>query len=715
MKAFSDMNYHPLSEELVEVLKTKTQNSNPLFFRVIVAFYFGLVASQMRASIKGWVGKGLLPINNYVIALQNSGSGKGHSTTTMEQEVLKEFRDIFISHTFEVASECNRELLADKLAAKKGTDSFDEREKLDKVFNDLGALMFSFDSATVPAIKQMRQKLLIANAGSCNLIIDEISANLSNSFDPLISYLELYDKGLIRDKLVKSTAENQRYERIDGYTPANLLMFGTPTKLLDGSKTETLFNELLEMGYARRCLFGFSNSNTRNQINDVDELMAQLFNNNHDDTIARISSELTKLANPSYLNKILTITPEAIRLLLEYRIHCENQAREISEYEAIRKAELEHRYFKTLKLAGTYSFIDDVTTIDTQHIEYAIKLVEDSGESFTKLLSPQRPYIKLANYLADVNTEVTLADLDEDLPSFKGSKAQKDEIITMAIAWGYKNNIVIKKSYTDSILFLSADTIKETNVDEIIISYSNDMTTGYLNKVVPFNKLDKLLLKADYHWLSHHLQGGYRKEDNCLIGFNLLVLDVDGTCNLNTAKLLLKGYKAIYQTTKRHTNTQHRFRIILPMNYTLKLDAKEYKEFYNNIRNSLPFDIDESCSHRSKKWLTNDKAIIEYTDGELFDVLPYIPKTTKNEERTNTLKNQADLDNLERWVINNTAGGNRNNMLLRYALLLLESGYTKDSIQDKVIGLNNKMVDKLDDSEIYSTIMYTVDKRIHAR
>ncbi|UZA54059.1 DUF3987 domain-containing protein [Moraxella bovis] len=714
MKNFNQMKYYPLAEELVEILQTKTQNTNPLFFRVIVAYYLSVIASQMRASIKGWIGKEPIPVNSYVIALQPSGAGKGHSTTMMSQEVLKGFRETFIEHTFPITAECNIQQLAIKRANKTGKDIDEEQTKLEKVFNDLGALMFEFDSATVPAIKQMRQKLLIANAGACNLTVDEAGANLSGSIDAMIAYLELYDKGLIRDKLVKSSSENTRFERIEGHTPTNLLMFGTPSKLLDGGKTEEQFYELLEMGYARRCLFGFTNQVHKAKVDSVDELMKTLFNTDHDDSLERIAEHITLLADPDKLNSKLTLSTDSIKLLLTYKLYCENLSAELSEFEAIRKAELEHRYFKAMKLAGAYAFVDGKDTITPEYIEYAIRLVEDSGEAFNKLLTPQRPYIKLANYLASVRHDVTLADLDEDLPSFRGSKAQKDEMIQMAIAWGYKNNIVIKKSYTDSIMFLNADTIDETNLDEMILSFSKEITENYKNQIVPFDKVDKLLTKDNYHWLSHHLVDGYRKEYNCQAGFNLLVLDIDGTCSLSTAQLLLKGYKAIFQTTKSHKDDDPHFRIILPINYTLKLDAKDYKEMYNAVIAQLPFDVDTQCNQRSRKWETNKNATIIHQDGELFDILPFIPKTTKNEERQSQLRDQEHLDNLERWVINNTGDGNRNNMLLRYAMVLVDSGYKFDTVKDKVIGLNNKLIDKLDELELHSTIFHTVAKKLVA-
>lgn len=159
-------------------------------------------------------------------------------------------------------------------------------------------------------------------------------------------------------------------------------------------------------------------------------------------------------------------------------------------------------------------------------------------------------------------------------------------------------------------------------------------------------------------------------------------------------------------------NGEDRYRIILPLNYTLKLDSKEYKELYNNVINSLPFEVDAQCGQRAKKWLTNPNAQVHTTEGELFDILPFIPKTSKNEEREKLLQDQSQMDNLERWVINNTGDGNRNNMLLRFAMILVDAGFSFDNIKDKVISLNNKMADKLDEIELYNTIFHSVAAKL---
>jgi hypothetical protein len=248
----------------------------------------------------------------------------------------------------------------------------------------------------------------------------------------------------------------------------------------------------------------------------------------------------------------------------------------------------------------------------------------------------------------------------------------------------------------------------------MVLSYSEDIAYKYQNDTAPFDQLHVLMQLPGMHWVNHHLKGGHRCEENCVEGSNLLVIDVDGTCQLGTAKLLLKDYKALYYTTKRHTDEENRFRIILPMNYELKLDAKDYKAFMFNLFEWLPFEADDATGQRARKWLTHN-GHYEYTEGELLDVLPFIPKTVKNEERKTKLDSQQSLDNLERWMLNNTGDGNRNNMLHRYGMLLVEAGFSFDNVRTKINDLNDKLADKLDEAEIMGTIMIGVTKAIAKR
>ena len=713
MLSIEEMQYHPTSEKLVETICNRTQSLEPLFFRVLVAYYFANTASHMRCSI-ATPDMGDIPVNLYALNLAPSGFGKGRSINILEEEVFNQFRQRFLEETFPLLAEVNLPKLSLARANRKGTDPDEELIRVQKEFDGTGPMLFSFAEATAPAVKQMRHHLLMANAGALSLEVDEIGTNLSNSAEVLGPYLELFDKGKIKTKLVKSTSDSKRLEEIRGTTPTNLMMFGTPSKLFDGAATEQLLYSFLDTGYARRCFFGYIKGVTRQTDLTPQEIFARSTSQNNNAFLEKLADQLENLADIINVNKKLAIQEDTSLLLIEYKIHCEKAAAKLPEHEDMKKAELSHRYFKVLKLAGAYAFIDDSPEVTQGHIYNAIKLAEESGAAFQSMLNRDRPYMKLAKYLAGVKRDVTQAELVEDLPFYKGGTAQKNELMTLAIAYGYKNNIVIKKSFSDGIEFIRGETLQETDLNKMVVSYSADITTDYRNEHAPFDQLHKLTQAPGMHWVAHHLNGGYRNEENCIPGFNMVVVDVDGTVSLSTAKLLLKDYKYLIYTTKRHTEVENRFRIILPINYTLELDARDYKEFMSNIYEWLPFEVDTATGQRARKWMSHD-GHYEYNDGNVLDALPFIPKTSKNEERKERLNSQQSMDNLERWVINNIGDGNRNNMLLRYAMILVDAGFDFEAIRLKVIDLNDKIADKLDEVEIMGTIMISVGKAISKR
>lgn len=710
MLSFDQMEYHPTSEKLVKILCNKVQNDNPLFFRVVVGYYFSVLASTMRCTIATH-DRGDLPVNMFALNLSTSGSGKGHSTNIIKNQVINQFRQRFMEETFHVLAEQNLPKLALKRAQRKNSDPDDELIKVQKEFESIGPLMFSFNEATVPAVKHLRHKLLMCDAGSLNLQVDEIGLNLTAAKDALGVFLELYDVGLVEDKLKLSTAENTRKEEIIGNTPSNMMLFGTPSSLLNGGKTEEELYALLETGYARRCFFGYSNHQQGDNNKTPEEVYQMLVNKDSNAYLDELSDHLGNLADIINVNKRLVMTKETSLLLIEYKLKCEKEANSYTEYEEIKKAEISHRYFKALKLAGAYAFIDDSPELTEKHLYYAIKLAEESGSAFSRLLTRDRNYVKLAKYVATVKRDITQADLVEDLPFYRGANGQKTEMLNLAIAYGYKNNIIIKKSFSDGIEFLRGETLKETDLNKMVIAYSQDITTDYNNERAPFDQLHKLTQAAGMHWVAHHLNGGYRNEENCIPGFNLVVIDVDGGTTMAAAKLLLKGYKYLMYTTKRHTDEENRFRVILPINYELEMDAKDYKEFMANIYSWLPFEVDTATNQRSRKWMSHN-GTFEYNEGELLDALPFIPKTSKNEERKQLMDSQQSMDNLERWVINNIGDGNRNNLLLRYAMILMDGGYDFEGIRARVVSLNDKIADKLDEAEIMGTIMVTVMKTL---
>ena len=701
--------YHARSEQIVDVLQSRTGGTDRHFFRVMTAYYFSLIASMMRTDIKTH-DRGIIPVNLYALALQPSGFGKTYTMTSLEELLIDPFKDDFIDEVFNVNAAKHLRALAVKEANRISEDPDRMAEKINSEYDSLGPLAFTFESATSAAIKQLRKKLLMAKTGSLNLIIDEVGSNLSSNIEALTDYLSLYDKGLIKQKITKSTAENKRGVDVTGTSPANLLMFGTPSKLLNASATEEAFDDLLRTGYARRMFFAYTKDPRKAETRSPEEVYDAMTSNDVISSTEEIVEWFNELADMDYYNVALKMDKATSLRLIQYKLECESKAESIPEHKEAQKAELTHRYYKVLKLAGAYAFIDKLDHITENHLDCAIQLAEDSGEAFEKIMHREKPYIKLAKYLASVDHPVTYADLVEDLPFYNVAESRRRDLMNLAIAYGYKNNIVISKSFESTVEFFKGESLQETSLSALTISYSDNITTGYENIIVDWTELSDLVTSDNLHYVAHHLKNGYRSADNVIEGFNLLVLDVDEGVSIDTAKLLLQDYTYLIATTKRHTDKENRFRIILPLSHTLKLSIEDYKAFMNNVFDWLPFKVDEATSDTARKWATHNGEH-HYNEGVVLDATLFIPKTKKAEEQANFINEHSNLNNLERWFANKAEEGSRNNTVIKYAYALVDKGYDLDVIKAAIKEFNSKLAKPLPQSELDATVMVSVNKK----
>lgn len=709
--------HHPVIEEIVEVLCNKTQNTDKGFFRCEVAYFLGKMASSMRATIVT-KDRGDIPVNIYALALATSGFGKGHSVNIVENEFMKGFRKRFMEDTLPVISEQNHWVIANDRAARNATDPDEEFEKVQKEYRRAGAFTFTFDSGTPPAVKQLRHKLILANCGSINLQIDEIGSNLMGAVDVLTLFLELYDQGLVKDKLIKNTAENERNEAIEGKTPTNMLLFGTPAKLFDGGMTEDQFRSFLETGYARRCLFGYGQQDSRAfNTQSPEEIYRRLTEPTNNEKVNKWAAHFHGLADPSMFGWKMLVEEEVGIELLKYKIACDLEAEQLPDHAEIQKAEMSHRYFKALKLAGALAFVDVSNEIELIHLQQAILLVEESGGAFSTILKREKPYVKLAKYVATCGETLTHTDILEALPFYGKATAARNDMLTLATAWGYKNNVIIKKTFVDGIEFFKGECLKETDLDAMIFSYSDNWAYSYEapEEEVAFDQLYNLTQQPGLNWCNHLFRNFHRADENVIPGFNMLVLDVDAGTSVKLVQELLSEIKFMIYTTKRSTEEENRFRLLIPINYVLELDKDEYKELVNDVIEWLPFKtsgVDDASWQRSKKWMTCDTGEYVYNmEGVLLDIIPFIPKTTKNEAYKKDYKAVASLDNLERWFAQKMVTGSRNNQMIKFALALVDSGLDLMTVSRQVHSFNKKLNDPLSEDEIDTTIMTTVGKR----
>lgn len=725
----SDINswqYNQMVEDIVNVLVAKTQNYNKNFFRLQANFYLTLIPSSLNISINSKITT-KIPINFFGINLADSGTGKGLSTSYLEHTILSKFTKKFTYQTLQDKALLSIDLEANKRAnlPKYSDMSMDMiRDKILAEYESYGAYKSVFDSATTPAIKQFRNKLLLAGLGSLNMIIDEIGGNLKANIDPLFTYLELFDKGITKDKLIKSTSDNVRYIELSGSTPANLLLFGTPSKLLDGGSVEKDFFDLLDTGYARRCFFGISKKKELNVELSIDDLYNTIVATNNSTKINQYINLFENLSNINLCNKVLDVQESVDKLLLEYRQFCEKRALDFGEHQEIQKAELAHRYFKALKLAGTYAFLDGSFEIKEQHLQQAIKFAEDSGEALKEILYREKPYTRLAKYLqSNKGKSYTLVDLTEDLPYVRGTKNQKEELILMATTWGFTNNILIKKEIINNIPFYSGESLDFTDLEKLNVSYSSQLSDGYLNEQINWSQLPRLISTENYHWCNHHLNNGKRNEASVIPGFNLLVLDIDNGISMDMVSNLLKKYTFLIHTTKRHLqefdengNPIERFRIILPIKYTLSLNTQDYKKFMQNVEKYFPFSTDSATFQASRKWLTkipSQQLDIYENKGVLFDVISLIPNTIKEKEFNTLSESISNLEPIEKFFrFEIETNGNRNNHLIRYGLMLVDSGKPQKEIEKILLNFNANLSNPLPVPEIESTIFKTIQNKL---
>ena len=721
MKDVKDMRHHPDSERIVKIMMDRAKNDDPAFFRIQLAYYWGVVASMMRGKIDTG-DKGVIPINIYAIALAVSGSGKGVSTKLMKDEVISQFRSNFMQDTFQNMADVNLPKLANDRAIRNGTDPDEELKEYQKEFQSTGEYYWSFPDATLAAMQEVRHKLLLAGGGALNLQVDEIGRNLQKIADPLDAYLLLYDNGDMDPRLIKGNKDNLRREDIIGLTPANFMGFGAPEAALDDGPVQKLMEELYETGYGRRPFFCLVEEHKYTKVLSPKEEYDQNMASKVDPFLEAMNDRLGDMSNISYANKIITIEEPVRLLFIEYGQRCEREASELGINEGPLKTEMCHRYFKAMKLAGAYAWIDGDDILTVANAYAAIKLTEESGEAFKRITKKDKPYAKLAKHLAKVKRQMTHTDLIGDLAFYKGSLRDRQEMLTLAIDYGYRNNIIIKKETTSGIEFFTGSTIEPTNLNRMILSQSTDKAYQYRNEIAPWNSLHTLTQLNGHHWCAHHFNDNHRCIDKAIPGFNMLVLDVDKDVLLSTAKMLLEGYQALFYTTKSHRAIKDgvlqgdRFRILLPMNYTLKLTPKEHKRFWDNVFNWLPFEVDHASAGIERKW-ESFPGSFEYTEGKLVDVLPFIPQTTKNAEYQAALLTLDGVEALERWFIANTDDGDRNVMLHRYAMSLFDGGFDIGTIADRTFALNSKLAEPIEDfeQELANTIMVTIAKAFDKR
>jgi len=707
--------YHHLSEKIIDLVCTQVQNQDRMFFRIETAYYLCKLASNMHVSVQT-ITNNKMPVNAFAIAFAESGYGKNYSQNIMENEIFCDFEEEFVHSTYPNRAKKSITDLAMEIAAKTGEDSSDVEAELLTDFTQNGHFLYAFPEGTSPALKQLCKSINLARCGAASLEMDEIGSNLTNNGEIIATFLELYDVGFTKDKLIKATKENKRARPVKGYTPANVFAFGTPVNVFDGGKVEEIFLNWLKTGYGRRCFFAYGDLNLKNVNKKTrDEIFKTLTDKNTQNEVMAIRKHFKRLADIALVGKTIYVGEDAEKFRMDYQDFCKTRAEMISEYRPIERTEMTHRHVKALKLAAAYAFCDGKNEVSILHLQNAIAIAERSGESLYKILNQPRAHIRLANFLADFGTPVTEADLVEYLPFYSGSVSSKKDLINLAMSYGYKNALAITAYKEANVMFYKGTKLEENDLSKAILSTSTEFADKYTNNTPPFHKLPAFFASKTGNFCNHHFENGEvgngrRTRDTTIAGANMVVFDVDQTkIKPEFLSKILGEYNHIIYTTKSHTEQDPRYRLILPLSHKVTLEEDQYRALCKNIAYWLPVTVDIPAIQRERKYrYYAGSKVFSKLDGINLGVMPYYPNTQRSEELETTKGKMVSVGGMKRWVVRTATEGNRNQTLYRYAAFLAEQKVGIDKIEAAVIEVNELLDDPLSSKELEETILKSI-------
>ena len=155
----------------------------------------------------------------------------------------------------------------------------------------------------------------------------------------------------------------------------------------------------------------------------------------------------------------------------------------------------------------------------------------------------------------------------------------------------------------------------------ITLSVSKDITAGYTEMYVPFERLASITSKFNYSPSSY--REGYRKQDNVINLGNTLMFDFDdGSISIDEMVGFLNdnGVTAFLSTTKSHNKDKHgkvceRYRVIVPLSDKINLPVNKFGDFYMFVASCLlcvagfiTFTLNEDRNYKKQreKWLKTE-------------------------------------------------------------------------------------------------------------
>jgi hypothetical protein len=678
-------------DKMVSVLAGKDANSDLAhYMRVLSLFGVAVIANNVRSKVQCPTDFSTVPANVYGIAIAGSGLSKSRSLRYIEELFIKDA------------------LIEIKAIAEQKMEDIDpfDMEGIAKLIKEGVTISPIYKSATDSAISAIRSMMDTMDIYSVNIALDEMGSVLAKEYDMLSdTLLNAFDHGVIKPNLRRTTGVKAASKPV----PHNMMMFGSPTLIFEGkAETEKLFFDLLGAGMARRNLFAMVTSHV-NHYTLVNEGATAI-------AINEISACMTYIAT-NYHNRVLELDDEAKRLYIESEIKGKEDSELVSKYKPLNMVYTQNKHWLALKISALIAMMDMKQQVEAKHFNEAMAIVEESFESLKLINSRPEKYELIVDWLCESNGEESEYTLTQELPFYADIKSKK-AFWELAKGYAYQNNITLQIEDRQNITFYQARGKTATDLTEpLIFSYSADMTTGYTpNEIGTWTDMHKVTQSDGLCYSAHRFKNGYRNKDNVITSFSLLMLDVDGGTTLDMAKIILSDYTYLISTTRNHQKEKNgivcdRFRIIMPMEYTLDLTVEQYSNFMKNIMEDLPIELDRQCTDASR-FFYGASGEYWYNEGILINCDKYVSNTGESEtyRKAGSNLSKKNIGGISQYIIRNQHGG-RNSALIKLALLLMDTGYTHDEAKDEILRVNKQFDNPLTTRELEKTIFKTIERK----
>jgi len=645
-------------------------------------------------------------VNYYGITLAGSGSGKSFSYKKIKDyygEIIEKWK-YAIQFAYDQNNKYQEEIIIDgnKLKIKSFLPDFENSIEGTREGLYLRALALSR-----------------AFSGSLNLINEEILDIMSNS--TIDTLKELYD-GKFIGKIIKANINENLYG-----IRTNALLFGSSIALKRDPKIYELFNKTLSSGMYRRTFIFYEEPRDIEINNNNYTIKQPIYKDNVREFISNNKSVMK-----TGLDSIISINTDALEILdfinnelVTFSNKHKNDSRmsaEIGSFE------------KILKLSALHAIVNGSDNVDSRNVEYAYDFYSRCRQTNFSLFNVEPQHKRIYNIIKHYKKLTKSEILEKDI----FNRLTFNEDIKLVEELCYRNNEILKTNGS-KVKFYSIEPLPLNDLNKCVVSIpmvdKKEKTTEYISVEIPFFGIEKqsverlITSEKVSNFCFVHFKNGKRKSDNIIEGQNLIGIDVDNGVLIDDILDIMNNYVYLIYTTKSHRKEKNgiicdRFRIILPTKTKFFVDNEQHKQLITNICEALGVgSYDVSTRNIDRLWFTNPDAIVfKNENGELFDVLPYLPDTELNEKTNTQLSKLKDIkindDELEkringmiRWTLSNTYEGNRNNNLFRLGMFVSDISDDIELVERILHETNHKLDKPLNISELNKIIRSIKNKR----